>query len=291
MLITQQDRILELPAPDSSGAGTRIVWYATTHNGLVRPENEDAHVVDAQAARDTTLRHLLAVADGCGGHRAGATASRTALRTILNEFRYWNGGSPERFISSALRRANDEVFGEAHANYEFSNMQTTVTAVVLEHDILAVGHVGDCRLYRLRKGHTELLTRDHTMASELVHMHMITPEQGLDHPGRHQLTRSLGSEPLLQIDTVKEKIIPGDTYLICSDGLWSQATHNNIEDILQNNAPDKACKEFVNLALKGGAPDNVTAIVFNISSVGSQPPSRSFWRKILGHHQKDLTSS
>ena len=129
-------------------------------------------------------------------------------------------------------------------------MQTTVTAVVLEHDTLAVGHVGDCRLYRSRRGHTELLTRDHTMASELLHMHLITPEQGLEHPGRHQLTRSLGSEPLLQIDVAKDKIIPGDTYLICSDGLWSQTTQNDIEDILQNRVPDRACKEFVNLALK-----------------------------------------
>jgi protein phosphatase len=248
----------------------------------VRPQNEDAHVVDAQVARDTTLRYLLAVADGCGGYRAGATASRTALRAILNEFRYWNGGSPERFVSRAVRRANDEVFGEAHAHYELSNMQTTVTAVVLEHDILAVGHVGDCRLYRSRRGHTELLTRDHTMASELLHMHLITPEQGLQHPGRHQLTRSLGSEPLLQIDVAKDKIIPGDTYLICSDGLWSQITQNDIEDILHNRVPDRACKEFVNLALKSGAPDNVTAIVFRISSVDSRPPSRSFWGKILG---------
>ena len=161
----------------------------------------------------THLRHLLAVADGVGGHHGGATASRTALRAIMNEFLFWRGGSPERFISRAVRRANDEVFGEAHAHSELSNMQTTLTAVVLEHDTLAVGHVGDCRLYRSRRGHTELLTRDHTMASELLHLHLITPEQGLEHPGRHQLTRSLGSEPLLQIDVAKEKIMPGDTYL------------------------------------------------------------------------------
>ena len=281
MSITQQNRILEQPVPVETGTGTRIVWHAITHNGLVRPQNEDAHVVDAGAARDTTLRYLLAVADGVGGHRGGATASRTALKTILHEFYYWKGGSPERFISRSVQRANDEVFGEAHTHYELSNMQTTVTAVVLEHDILAVGHVGDCRLYRSRKGHTELMTRDHTMASELLHLRLITPEQALEHPGRHQLTRSLGSEPLLQIDVVKEKIMSGDTYLICSDGLWSQTTQYDIEDMLQNKVPDRACKEFVNLALQKGAPDNITAIVFRISSVGSPAPSRSFWRMFL----------
>ena len=97
-----------------------------------------------------------------------------------------------------------------------------------------------------------MLTKDHTVASELLHLHLITEEQALEHPGRHQLTRSLGSEPFVQIDVVKEKIMVGDSYLLCSDGLWSQATQYDIEDILQNRVPDRACKELVNLALKEG---------------------------------------
>lgn len=281
MSITQQDVILDQPVPASLRTGTRIVWHATTHNGLVRSQNEDAHVVDAAAARDTSLRYLLAVADGVGGHNGGATASRTALMALRNEFFYWRGGSPERFISRAVRRANDEVFGEAQTHSELSHMQTTITAVVLDNDVLAMGHVGDCRLYRSRNGSTELLTRDHTMASELLRLRLITPDQAREHPGRHQLTRSLGSEPFLQIDVSKEKIMPGDIYLICSDGLWSQTTQYDIEDMLRKEVPDRACKEFINLALKRGAPDNVTAIVFQISSVGNRPPSRSFWQRVL----------
>jgi PPM family protein phosphatase len=281
MSVVQKDKALDQPVPVPTGTGTRIMWYAITDNGLVRPQNEDAHVVDAVAAKDDTLRHLLAVADGVGGHHGGATASRMALRAIMSEFLFWRGGAPERLVSRSVRRANDAVFDGSHAQSDLSHMQTTLTAVVIEYDTLAVGHVGDCRLYRARKGHTALLTRDHTVASELLHLRLITEEQALEHPGRHQLTRSLGSEPFLQIDVVKEKIMVGDTYLLCSDGLWSQTTPYDIEDMLQNKVPDRACKELVNLALRRGAPDNITAIVFRITRVGSRPPSRPFWRSIM----------
>jgi PPM family protein phosphatase len=287
MSVIQKEIGLNQPVPVPTGTGARIMWYAITDNGLVRPQNEDAHVVDAVAAKDTTLRHLLAVADGVGGHHGGAAASRLALRAIMSEFLFWRGGAPERFVSRAVRRANDDVFDKSHAHSELSRMQTTLTAVVLEHDTLAVGHVGDCRLYRARKGHTELLTRDHTVASELLHLRLITEQQALEHPGRHQLTRSLGSEPFVQIDVVKEKIMVGDSYLLCSDGLWSQTTPYDIEDMLQNKVPDRACKELVNLALRRGAPDNITAIVFRITGVGHRPPTRSLWRMIMNREKSD----
>ena len=192
--------------------------------GLVRLHNEDAFCVLSK-----NNRGLFAVADGLGGHRGGSIASGIAIDTIKDEFTKWNGKSGDRFVVKAIQSANQEVFSTAQSHPELFSMQTTATVVALEKDSIAIGHVGDCRLYRVRKGHVTILTKDHSQAAELLRLHLISPEEAPQHPGRHQLTRSVGSSLFSAIDLVKEKINPGDSYILCSDGLWSEVSNDVIK--------------------------------------------------------------
>jgi protein phosphatase len=136
---------------------------------------------------------------------------------------------------------------------------------------MAVGHVGDCRLYRLRNGHITLLTKDHSQAAELLRLRFISPEDALQHPGRHQLTRSVGSSPFLRVDLIKEKTNHGDSCFLCSDGLWSELEPLDIRNALLNDDIDKSLEQLVGMVLKAGAPDNLTAIMFRIYQTNKIP--------------------
>ncbi len=263
-----------------------VTWRVITHKGLVRSQNEDAHYVahriESEPESESASRYLFAVADGLGGHRGGAIASRMALKSVKDEFLNWHGGSAHRMVSRAMQHANQEIFIAAQSEPElFNNMQTTLTAVALERDSLTIGHVGDCRLYRVRNSCIELLTRDHTMADDMLKFHLISQEQAQQHPGRHQLTRSIGGEPFLHLDIIRERILPDDTYLLCSDGLWSELTDEDINIAMQESNIGIACEKLVGLALKAGAPDNITAIMIRIETIGEQAASPFSWRTIL----------
>lgn len=269
-----------------------VKWRVITHKGLVRSQNEDAHYVAHRINTEdesSASCYLFAIADGLGGHRGGAVASRMALKSIKDEFANWHGEAANRFVSRALQRANEEVFIAGHSQPKlFDNMQTTLTAVTLEHGSLTIGHVGDCRLYRVRDHNIEVLTRDHTMANDLLQLHLISEEQVQQHPGRHQLTRSIGGEPVLRVDTIREQILPADIYLLCSDGLWSEITDEDIKIAMQENDINIACEKLVGLALEAGAPDNITAIMFRIETIGKQANSPFSLHTILDRVPKLL---
>ena len=266
-------------------AGGCLTYHSMTNCGLIRTQNEDAYCVEEAVPQTGAPRCLLAIADGLGGHDSGEVASRMALEAVRSEFHTWQGGAPERFVTRAVRRANDEVFAATHLRPEWHNMQTTLTVVALEGDTLAIGHVGDCRLYRLRNGSAELLTRDHTMAMELMQLHLISPEQATEHPGRYQLTRAVGGEPFLRIDTAKEKVMAGDTYLLCSDGLWAQIPADDLEQTMREPDLAQACDNLVQMALQSGGPDNITAVMFHIdcNELAPAPAPPSFWRALRRH--------
>jgi protein phosphatase len=223
----------------------------------VRLHNEDSFCV---VARENC--HLFAVADGLGGHRGGSIASEMAIDTIKNEFEKWNGKGKERFVVKAINNANMEVFNTSQSHPELFNMQTTATAVVLENDSMAIAHVGDCRLYRVRNGRVAVLTKDHSQAAELLRLHLISEKDAPQHPGRHQLTRSVGSSPFLRVDLVKEKTNHGDTFVLASDGLWSELDPLDIRDALLDDNLEKSLEQLVAMVLKAGAPDNLTAVIF-----------------------------
>jgi PPM family protein phosphatase len=250
------------PTETDNSAGVSVSCRAVTHRGLVRLRNEDAFCVLSREDR-----HLFAVADGLGGHRGGSIASEMAISTIKNEFTKWNGKGSDRFATKVIQKANQEVFSTAQSHPELFSMQTTTTVVTLGNNSLTIGHVGDCRLYRVRNGRVAVLTHDHSQAAELLRLHLISMEDALQHPGRHQLTRSVGSSPFLRVDLVKEKTNPGDSYILCSDGLWSEVSNDVIKDALLEKNIENSLEELVGMVLNAGAPDNITGIVFRISEI------------------------
>jgi PPM family protein phosphatase len=266
--------------------GAFAEWRVITHKGLTRVQNEDSHCVahriEHKNEDQSVSRYLFAVADGLGGHKGGALASRIALKSLQEDFYAWGGGGGDHLVGKAFQHANQEVFLTAQAQGgELGKMQTTLTAAVLENDSLVVGHVGDCRIYRVRKGRINVLTNDHTMATDLLKLRLITTKQAENHPGRHQLTRSVGGEPFLRTDIIREQIQPDDIYLICSDGLWGQITDEDIEGALEEENIDTSCDKLVRLALNAGAPDNITAIVFRVIAIGKQSDGPISLRNIL----------
>src|SRR5205085_11422831 len=140
-------------------------------------------------------------------------ASGLAVEVVLEEARKEGVPLGDRFLARALQQANLAVLNSGHDNPERFNMQTTMTALALQYDRLLLGHVGDCRAFRVRKGTIEQLTTDHTRITEMLRMRMITPEQALKHPYRSMLTRSLGGELIVQVDTLRDQAEPGDIYV------------------------------------------------------------------------------
>jgi len=253
-----------IPPPGTDDqTGNLVLCRAVTHRGLVRLHNEDSFCVVSKEHR-----HLFAVADGLGGHRGGSIASEMVIEAIKSEFEKWKGKGGDRFVTKAIQSANQEVFSTAQSHPELFSMQTTTTVIVLENDSLSIGHVGDCRLYRVRNGLIRVLTKDHSQAAELLRLHLISISESQQHPGRHQLTRSVGSSPFLRIDLVKEKIKPGDSFILCSDGLWSEVSDHEVKAALLDEDIENSLEKLVGAVLRAGAPDNITGILFRINETG-----------------------
>lgn len=268
-MTTIAERIpLYVPQPETGQeAEGAVLCRAVTHRGLVRLRNEDSFcVLSKNNAR------LFVVADGLGGHRGGSIASKMAVDTIQGEFETWNGKHSDRFVVHATQTANQAVFSTAQDHPELFSMQTTATTIVLDGGGLFAAHVGDCRLYRVRDGKVNVLTKDHSQAAELLRMHLISAESAQSHPGRHQLTRSVGSSPFLRVDLVKEKIKTGDSYILCSDGLWSEVSDNDVKKALSDKDIESSLEELIGKVLKAGAPDNITGILFRINNPDGTTP-------------------
>jgi serine/threonine protein phosphatase PrpC len=279
MVATETEALKSLDGGTDS-AGTSVAFHSLTHEGSWRSRNDDAYCTEVKANPRDGSSYLFAVADGLGGFRRGDVASQTAIQTLTSEFCNWQGGSGDRFLTRAIRDANQKVYDDAHADPDQANMQTTLTAVAIEQDRLTVGHVGDCRLYRIRDEQTQSLTRDHSFANDLLRLHLISPAQVLHHPERNRLTRTVGCWPILHIDIIREKILAGDTYILCCDGLWAEIPENEINALVHEKEPAQACQALLDVALKRGAPDNITLIVFRIDRVGKN--HFSTWRGLLG---------
>ncbi len=257
--------------------------------GAQRPTNEDFAGVFAPGAPDDTWDRgaLFVLADGLGGHAAGEVASRVAVETMLNRWREGSGGQPHQSLRAAVRDANAAVF-DAAMEHGRRGMGTTLTALTLSQREAIIAHVGDSRAYLVRGGHCSQLTADHSRAAEMVRMKLITPEQAANHPARAMLTRSLGGEPAIQIDMIKHPIENHDALVLCSDGLWDLVSRAEIAEVCAAigspgfPTPNEAAADLVDLALKRGAPDNITVLVIRITSPLPFPPTptrRSFFRR------------
>jgi len=235
-----------------------------SHPGRRRRRNEDAWVCHPP---------LFAVADGMGGARGGEIASRVAA-TALGES---VDGSGEARVVALIQEANRQVYERAREDSDASGMGTTITLALFENGIVSIGHVGDSRAYLIRDRKVDQLTEDHSLVAELVRSGRLSPEEAEGHPQRSVITRALGTDPDVDVDTFSIEAKPGDLFLICSDGLTSMVADDEILDVVEPHRDDldAAAKELVNAANRSGGDDNITVVFFEVVEDGAQIPAPS----------------
>src|SRR5437764_3402611 len=226
-----------------------------TDVGRQRQGNEDSYLEQPP---------LFAVADGMGGARAGEVASKIAVEMLAD--RAPADGSPERHLAEVTKEANRQIYEKAQADSELAGMGTTLTAALVTGREVAIGHVGDSRLYRLRDGQLERLTQDHSLVEEFVRQGKLTPEEAENHPQRSIITRALGPEPDVDVETYTHAGRAGDVYLLCSDGLTGMVSEKRIAEILgEASSLDEAAHRLVDEANANGGKDNITVLLFRLA--------------------------
>ncbi|MBA2357324.1 MAG: Stp1/IreP family PP2C-type Ser/Thr phosphatase [Actinobacteria bacterium] len=229
---------------------------SATDPGRRRRRNEDAFVCEPP---------LYAIADGMGGARAGEIASRLAAAAV----REGGGeGGPEERVRTLIQEANARVHQRANEDSSASGMGTTMTVALVEEGRVTIGHVGDSRAYLLRGGVLEQLTDDHSLVGELVRSGKLSPEEAESHPQRSVITRVLGTEPDVDVDTFSVATRPGDVFLLSSDGLSSMVADEAIGSTLGRHRGDldAAARALVDAANRNGGEDNITVVLFELAA-------------------------
>jgi protein phosphatase len=228
---------------------------AVTDPGRTRRHNEDSYVIEPP---------LFAIADGMGGAQAGEVASRLAT-AALKEAGADGGG--EKRISDLIQEANRRVYDRSSSDPNTSGMGTTITVALVEEDHVAFGHVGDSRAYLIRDAQMEQLTEDHSLVNELLKTGRLSREEAETHPQRSVITRALGTDPDVDVDTFSVRAENGDLFLLCSDGLTDMVSEESILDVVESNRADidGALRALVKAANRGGGQDNITVVAFEIA--------------------------
>ncbi|MEA2826281.1 MAG: family protein phosphatase [Actinomycetota bacterium] len=240
---------------------TTLKGGAATDVGRVRQINEDRYLCEDD---------LFAVADGVGGHQAGEVAAQTAVETLLKAFTANTGqGRTTDGLVDAIQNANDAVWRLAQTTSEKRGMGTTITVAALVHedgdDLLALANVGDSRVYRLQNGELLQLTDDHSLVEEMVREGKLTREEAGVHPQRSIITRALGMEPDIEVDSWELIPYRGDRLLLCSDGLTNELSDDRIAATLRQVAdPQEAARDLVRQARAEGGGDNITVVVVDV---------------------------
>ncbi len=236
-----------------------------SHVGMVRTINEDACLAMPELG-------LWVVADGMGGHEAGDVASRMIIETLQQTPPPPSWLDFLNSVREALHDVNRQLRRESVHHYQNRTIGSTVVVLLAYEHQCACLWVGDSRIYRLREGHLEQLTRDHSHVQELVDQGLITPEEAHRHPLANVITRAVGSADQLEIDEVMHSLQDGDLFLLCSDGLNKTVTDEEIVRLLahSNHNSQEAVKAFIHLALMRDASDNVTTVVVNIDGIADE---------------------
>jgi len=240
---------------------------AVSHVGKIRQNNQDSGYAGAQ---------LFVVADGMGGHAGGDVASAIALKRVMEADRqYVSAADAEFALQSALSAANTMLAETVFEHPELTGMGTTVSAILRSGSQVAIAHIGDSRIYLLRDGTLKQITADHTFVQRLVDSGRITPEEAAVHPRRSVLMRVLGDvDAAPEIDTTVFDVLPGDRWLLCSDGLSSYVSDDKIAHALTvQTAVKDAADRLVKESLDQGAPDNVTVVIVDIDDTGESGSS------------------
>jgi PPM family protein phosphatase len=249
-----------------------------SHPGRRRRRNEDAFVIAPP---------LFAVADGMGGAKAGEIASRLAAAAVREE------EAARVNVAELIREANRRVFERARDDASASGMGTTMTVALVEDDHVTIGHVGDSRAYRLRDHGLEQLTEDHSLVAELVRSGRLSPEEAETHPQRSVITRALGTEADVDVDTFTVETRPGDLFLICSDGLTTMVEEDRIAEVVEQNRDDleRAAKQLIADANRSGGEDNVTVICFEIVERGAEADETARMPTVGSEEEDTLTEA
>jgi protein phosphatase len=240
-------------------------YAARSDVGLLREINEDSGYAGPR---------LLVIADGVGGHAAGEVASAVAVGVLSSLDEDSPGGDLLDRLSTAVTRANTHLRDMVSGDPDLRGMGTTVTALLRAGSRFGLVHIGDSRGYLLREGQLQQITRDHTFVQTLLDEGRITAEEADHHPQRNLITNALDGREDVELDLSVRETRAGDRYLLCSDGLSGVVSEDTLRDTLADEAStDVAVERLVELALKGGGPDNITAIVADVVEVETKPPS------------------
>lgn len=237
----------------------RVVEQAgLTDVGRQREANEDNLVLAVP---------VFAVADGMGGARAGEVASRIAAEAFDDDRD--PKATPEQQLEGVARMANRRIHELSQRDESHRGMGTTLTAAMFDGDCVSVGHVGDSRAYRLRDGQLQQLTDDHSLVAELERSGQLTPEAAEHHPQRSIITRALGPEPNVEVDTHSHPARAGDVYLLCSDGLTGMVSDDDLAAIVRGSGSlEEAAESLVRAANQSGGKDNITVVLFRLGEDG-----------------------
>jgi protein phosphatase len=236
--------------------------YSGTDTGRQRRANEDSLLARSP---------LFVVADGMGGAQAGEVASRIAVDYFREGLA--DDSTPESALAALAVAANGRIHELSHSNAEHAGMGTTLTAVYVGDQEVAIAHVGDSRAYCLRDGELLRLTDDHSLVDELMRQGRLTPEEAVEHPQRSVITRALGPEGTVEVDTRSFSARPGDVYLLCSDGLTTMLSEEQIADVLRAHPRLRDAGEaLIAAANEAGGRDNITVVLLRLEDVEAGSP-------------------
>jgi protein phosphatase len=262
------------PAPASS----KFELAALSDIGTKRENNEDScgHSVEGED------QALIAVADGVGGYGGGEVASAMAIDITLRSYRENPAGwGPAKRLLRAVQRANIEIHNRALAVPELRRMATTLIAAVIDDGVLYATHVGDCRLYLVRRGRVQQITKDHTVVAERVRMGLLSAARARNHPDRSALSRSMGHDLVVSLDRITLPLMQHDRLVICTDGLYNVIESQEIASMTHEFDAEGGCRRLVELANRRSTPDNLTVGIFIMKAPTKNLELRPSWRSRL----------
>ena len=271
-----------------------LVVAGLSHKGMIRKDNQDSYgFIEPESPELLKSKgRLFIVADGLGGHRGGRVASKMAV-DIIGKLYFSSDKEPiYPALLHALEVGNRSIFETSSKHEELHGMATTCTALVIRDTYLYMAHVGDSRAYMIRNGMIKQISTDHTLVEEMVHSGILNQNEARSHPDSHILTRSLGILQAVEIDILDPPIQlqPGDTMLMCSDGLTVYLEDPEILEVVTRFTPQKACEVLVETANERGGRDNVTVEIVQVAAPGqgsqdhldTTEPLISHTEKLLG---------
>jgi PPM family protein phosphatase len=252
-------------------------FFSQTDTGRIRTNNEDSVAVDAAAG-------VAVLADGMGGYNAGEVASQMACDFILGELVRWlfeasrsaSDADVKRAMDICVDNANRAIFNAANSNPTFSGMGTTLVVTVMRPGRVLVGHIGDSRAYRFRDGHLQQITKDHSLLQEQIDAGILTPEQAAVSANKNLVTRAVGVEDFVLLETRAHDLLSGDTLLMCSDGLSDMLDDRQIAEVMGGTSelPEMA-ERLISAANAAGGRDNIAVIL--VRAQGAHEPSPRTW--------------